>query len=572
MPRPLRDREHRALRVARTRVRGLATNTADVVVAASASPSRTSSSGRARAPLDPIAVSAGAVVALVIAVALFTRFSIDEPLTRDEAIYAYGGQLQAEGVPFYRSIFDMKTPLAPMLAGAAVAVGRTIDVDDVYAIRALFFTLACLTVVAVYLLAAWLFESALVGLVSAATFSSFKGFALDALTGPNAKTPGVLFAVLSMALLVRRHHFWGAFAGSAAFLVWQPLAVYAVVAIAAAAIADERERSKRVTRALAGASLPVAVTAAYFWLEEALDDLIDGAFVLPLTHLERKEESVVDRLTRLSGGVDRMYGGPLLWIGLAAVLAVVTAALVRRRSRFALLPGDASTIVIIGGSFLAFVAFTASDYQRYPDLYPMLPYAAIGVGAVAKVLPALADSRNLRFLAAALSLGLVGVLVAWSWSRFSVEPPRATALVEQRARTAVLERLLDDDDTLYSFGNPMPLVLMNRRSPTRYVYLDAGVDRWAIGHTPGGLAGFTREIARNDPALIIVYGPWGTEHADEFRRWLRRTYPRARIVGFSTFMKPSTRAAARRMGIAGRPLSTLSDFRAPSHRRFRKAP
>ena len=55
---------------------------------------------------------AGAILALLIAVVLFSRFGIDDELRRDEAIYAYGGQQMAQGVPPYLSILDPKTPLA----------------------------------------------------------------------------------------------------------------------------------------------------------------------------------------------------------------------------------------------------------------------------------------------------------------------------------------------------------------------------------------------------------------------------------------------------------------------------
>src|SRR4051794_41745848 len=66
---------------------------------------------------------AGAVLALAVAVTLFTRFSFDDTMRRDEAIYAYGGQQLAAGVPLYRGVFDPKTPGAQALAGAAGPLG-----------------------------------------------------------------------------------------------------------------------------------------------------------------------------------------------------------------------------------------------------------------------------------------------------------------------------------------------------------------------------------------------------------------------------------------------------------------
>src|SRR3954466_7236823 len=155
---------------------------------------------------------AGAVLALVVAVALFTRFSFDDTMRRDEAIYAYGGQQLAAGVPLYRGIFDPKTPGAQALAGAAAAVAPGRGFADVHAIRVAFFAAACLSVVAVYWLGLVLWGSPLAALLGATVFASFRSFALDAVGGPDAKTPGILFAVLALALLVRRRWFWGALA------------------------------------------------------------------------------------------------------------------------------------------------------------------------------------------------------------------------------------------------------------------------------------------------------------------------------------------------------------------------
>src|SRR4051812_31030603 len=183
---------------------------------------------------------AGAVLALAVAVTLFTRFSFDDTMRRDEAIYAYGGQQLAAGVPLYHGIFDPKTPIAQALAGVAAALAPGRGFGDVHAIRLAFFAAACLSVVAVYWLGLALWGSPPAALLGATVFASFRAFALDAVGGPDAKTPGTLFAVLALTLLVRRRWFWGALAGSLAALVWQPFAVYVVVTVAAAAVGARR--------------------------------------------------------------------------------------------------------------------------------------------------------------------------------------------------------------------------------------------------------------------------------------------------------------------------------------------
>src|SRR3954468_5711857 len=94
----------------------------------------------------------GGVLALVIGVVLFTRFSIYGNLWRDEAIYAYGGQQLADGVPVYAGIFDPKPPLPTFLNALGVLSARAVDKNDLTAMRAEFFVFALLAVVAVYVL------------------------------------------------------------------------------------------------------------------------------------------------------------------------------------------------------------------------------------------------------------------------------------------------------------------------------------------------------------------------------------------------------------------------------------
>src|SRR3954452_14614553 len=92
-----------------------------------------------------LAWGAGAL-ALVVAALLFTQFSIQGNLSRDEAIYAYGGQQLADGVPVYQGIFDPKPPLPTFLTALGVGAGRVVGADELYAMRYEFFLFALLSV------------------------------------------------------------------------------------------------------------------------------------------------------------------------------------------------------------------------------------------------------------------------------------------------------------------------------------------------------------------------------------------------------------------------------------------
>ena len=448
---------------------------------------------------------AGAVASLLVGAALFSRFGIHGALARDEAVYAYGGQQLSRGVPFYASIVDQKTPGAAYLAGLGDALG---GFDG---IRIAFFVCACLTVVAVYLLGLALWGSVLGALAGAVVFASFHGFAADALSGPDAKTPGILLAVLSMQLVLRRRWFWAGVCGAVAFLFWQPLLIYLAVAVVAA-----RRRS-----VVLGAAIPLAVTVVYFAITGALGDFVQAAFAFPVEGLHRTPETVGQRLGHIAAVVHAHYDAVLVWSGI--VLLVVLAALRRWW--------------VVLGSFAAIAAFSALDFQGYPDVYPLLPYAALGVGGAVTI------ARRLRPVAVAALV----VLVAASWTQFAGDG----GLVAQRAEAADIQRLLEPGDRIYALGDPTALVLTGRRNPNRYVFLASGVAAWDEAHTAGGFGGWMAGIRAADPAVIVLHGWRGTLER-RVAAWLHERYVPAWDGGWRVFLRPDV---AVRQTVVGRPSS-----------------
>jgi 4-amino-4-deoxy-L-arabinose transferase-like glycosyltransferase len=487
----------------------------------------------------------------LVAVALYSRFSIDDWLRRDESIYTYGGQQLAEGVPVYKGIFDPKTPLSSMLIGAGVAIARAVGTDELHLVRIEFFLFACLTVAAVYVLALWLWDSVLAGIVAAVTFAAFRGFAIDALGGPDAKTPGMFFAVLSMALLVRRRWFWGAFAGSLAFLVWQPLGVYVPVAVLGVLVtAAPGERWRRLGGALAGAVIPLAAVTLYFLIAGALPQFIETAVTFPLTGVQRGHETLHEHFDVIADTVAGDYGKTqvLFWAGLVALFGLVVPRW-RGRDGGALRRAIADPYVfVVITSFVLLLLFSLRDFQGYPDLYPLLPYSALGVGGVAAVLVGLLARRSLGRVAAVGALVASAVLVGLTWHWYSIPESRDTALVRQRGDAAAIERMLNPGETLYALGDPTILVLTKRRNPSRFIYLGSGVSEWVVKHTPGGMAGWEARIRASDPAVVVIAG-WEGPRKDQIERMLRRTYEAGYVGKVPVLVKPAVSARAARRGV-----------------------
>src|SRR3954451_11528066 len=405
----------------------------------------------------------GGVVAFLIAVVLFTQFSINGNFWRDEAIYAYGGQQLADGFPVYSGIFDPKPPLPTFLTALGALSARAVSKNDLTAMRAEFFVFALLTVIAVYVLGLWLWRSTLAALAGAVVFASFQGFAQDALAGPGAKTPGILLMVVSLALLVRRRWFLAGIAGSLAFLDWQPLGICAAAAGVRAPLVTEPEeetRWKRAARALGGVAIPLAATVLFLMIDGGLSRFIEASFTFPATGLRRGNVTLECNIDTIVRVVNQHYGHTrvLFWGGLVLLVAVLAAWLVRGRSRVPAL--------VVLGTLAAFVAASVYDFQGYPDLYPLLPYAGIGIGgAVAFAAPYVSGVWPRR-VAAGLVLAAVVALTALSANWFSDARDAGPSLYKERAQAAKIQRLLRPGERLYALGDPTLLVLTHHRNPT----------------------------------------------------------------------------------------------------------
>ncbi|MBI2845309.1 MAG: DolP-mannose mannosyltransferase, partial [Chloroflexi bacterium] len=196
---------------------------------------------------------------LVFALAAFvySLYGLDGNLGRDPAIFLYAGQRMADGVPPYVSIFDHKAPLAYILPGLGVIISRLWGGDDIYTVRLLFFTMSCLTAVAVFLLGSSIFERHWVGFFAALTFLGFEPFAQGAGSGPKPKTPVVLFVTLNLLFTSQRKWFWAGLFGSLSLLVWQPTAIFPLITLVLAILRPRPERKAGITKTLLGIVSPV---------------------------------------------------------------------------------------------------------------------------------------------------------------------------------------------------------------------------------------------------------------------------------------------------------------------------
>jgi hypothetical protein len=485
------------------------------------------------------------LLVLALAATVYGLYGFDEVLLRDYSIYLYSGQRVAEGVPPYVGIFDHKGPLSPMLAGLGVTLSGWFSWDDVYAVRLVFFATGCLAAVAVYLLGENVFRSRTAGFFAALTFLGFFGYAQPVASGPEPKTPMVLFEALSLLLTVRKRWFWAGLCGSLALLVWQPMAVFALVTFVLAVTRPREERYGAALRALAGIATPLVLTVAYFYYHDALGDFLDGFVLFNVLYLVRGPLQILPQLAGAAGVVAETYTMMLvpILVGLIVILRL-----------YFLRPFEYRFAPILL-SLPAPVLWSLRDFQLSDDFFVFLPYAAIGFGAfLALVIDRAKTPRLVGALFGVLLLGIALVNTLDVVNANSAQALKGTTidLPQQRQGAAEVEDELGEDATLASINSPQVLVLLDRKNPNPYLWITAGVDQEIDAEAPGGFDGWLRDLESFDPDAITFFGEGQSmmfsahltdEHRKELLDWLRSRYHSEKIGPWWLFVRnPSGQA------------------------------
>ncbi|MCK5505030.1 MAG: hypothetical protein KAJ10_07690, partial [Thermodesulfovibrionia bacterium] len=480
-----------------------------------------------------------AILVFVTTAIVFSQYGFEGALRRDNAIYIYSGQQMANGIPPYVSMFDHKGPLTPMISGVGVMIAAFLNFDDILTVRIIFFMFACLTVVGLYLLGSTLFESRWIGILAAFTFIGFWGFGKHAVSGPQAKTPMVFFEVLALLLTANRKWFWAAFCGSLSFLTWQPMAIYPIVTIILAIAQSKRghERTINVIRAISGALTPIVMVSIYFLYKNAFYELIDGAILFNIVHLERSSalpySNIIKPLVFAYRGYTLMFGPIVLGLLTVCVMYVWRLKLYER-SISNLLSKDPFAIFLL--SFPAPVIWSLLDFQGYTDFFVFLPYAAIGFGWL---LYLLLDSR---LVSAVFRPGLVNIFflvicaILVGSAAMNYRMTSKTGLKQQRQWADQLKSQLGKESKFLSIGRPSILALLHMTNPNRYLFIVYGIDNHIHANTPGGFYGWLKGLEKYNPSMIAL-GKTGGRYKDQLLNWLHTHYRKTTLGEWTLFVK-----------------------------------
>ncbi len=146
------------------------------------------------------------------------------------------------------------------------------------------------------------------------------------------------------------------------------------------------------------------------------------------------------------------------------------------------------------------------------------------------------------------------LIVLVSLVGFSTPDARVADLDAEQAGACALQQSLAPRTPLWTIDNPGPLVLLHRRQPDNFPYVGGGLDVWKVDHTPGGFAGWTREIAASR-ASVVVFESWeGGQYREPMRRWLvDHGYRHGHIGEWEVYVDAAARAQMAAHSIAAEP-------------------
>jgi hypothetical protein len=432
---------------------------------------------------DPVLVG---VVSLVV----YGLHGYDGVLNRDLGVFTYGGEQVARGVPPYVGIFNSVGPLADAVPGLAIWLGHFAGADPILSARLFFTVLSALCCSLLCVLARDTFGSRAAGLVAPAVFLTDECFLDLASDGPREKTTMVLFVLGCLILLGRRRWAPAGACAALATLTWQPALAVAVAGVAAAVLLDEQDTRRRILlRFTVGGAVPSLATFCYFLGAGALTRALSGFIVVNVRYTEQPSALTDPGTTWQMLWLAYHWTLPPVIAGLAALLVLgVRAVPFARRPTVSPV---ARRLVLTASGALVGTGWTLLAINGGPDLFVLLPFAALGIAGVVVLLL----GRLSRRAAIAAALG--------------TQPSSATVV---------------------ALSAPQVLALSGRTSPVPYQIFSGTMERYLAGTYPGGMPGFMAGLRDLRPTFVVV---GSTFHGYWPYPWLQREY--RRVGGGASF-------------------------------------
>lgn len=448
----------------------------------------------------------------VVAFVVYALHGFHGELNRDKGVFTYGGMHVAQGTPPYVDIFNSVGPLADAIPGLGIWLGNLVGADPVVSERLFFTLISALCCSLVYVLARDTLGSRTAGLVASAVFLTFEDFSTLAAGGPSDKTAMVLFLLGCLILLGRRRWALAGVCAALGTLTWQPVLAVTLGALAAAALVEQEDPRRQVlTRFTIGGFVPSLATVCYFLGAGALHQAIQGFIVINVEY--GRQPSALTHPKAIASKMWEAYHWtfPLVIVGLVALFVVGARAVVAlRRPRTS--PFTRRLVICTAGAVVGTV-WTLLVVNGGPDLFVVLPFAALGLAEVARLLAGQLHQRVAQAgIVAVVSLGVILAGVHTVTTRDDGD----------RLQRADVEAVLGTqpaDALVVSLSAPQVLAFSGRDSPVPYQIMSDTQQRYLDATYPGGMPGFLEHVLVGLQPTFVVVGAsfrsrWPTSRLD----------------------------------------------------------
>lgn len=475
----------------------------------------------------------------------------------DPAVYDYIAQSILRGQLPYRDVVDIKGPGGGYLSALAMALGKSVGVRDVIAVRLMNVVLVGLLSAATYLVAEACLKNRMAGVLAFLIPLMPEHFATMLISGTQPKLPMILFGMATLLFIAKNRPLWAGVCSMLSCLCWQPGLLFTGTAFLIFSRYLTSWRDRRALKVLIGASLPLLVVLVYFYWKGALTDL--WAWTITYNYGvfgPEAKKGVSDALDKLWTVILRVFrpdpGAP--GDGLAgharfesvaslATLAMVPCSLIglmlfgldRIRAKFS---GGAiqSPSLFVDALFIApavYLGFCLINFQAGADLIPFFPFIGIFAGLLfVKAGAFLASLRGIKKMRLPLAremlipgLALVLILVVIVVRSASYKVGDWTLQSQDREFKAVSD-LLGPNDKIYVHGTVELLVLLNRPNLNPYVILDWDADNFAAARRPGGWTAIMDEMEAQSPKVVALSRLRAVTHRADIERWVDEHYDR----------------------------------------------
>jgi hypothetical protein len=247
-----------------------------------------------------------------------------------------------------------------------------------------------------------------------------------------------------------------------------------------------------VGRFVAGGCIALAAMTAYFLAAGAVGAFADGFVLFNLRHPSGHELDFAGMGPAVVSG----FGASTVFLVVGLVGACLLPVIELSRLR-----QDPARHFMVAGCAAGTVAgllWMLVDFDNWPDMFLLLPFAALGVAGsvdavVRRVAPRIGLFLMLGVTALAVALGLGHAIGS-----------RHDQLDRQQVSVERMMGILGSDVSIVSIEAPQVLVLAGKRNPSKYQLVGGPLGDKIDETWPGGLAGFKRSVIRQNPTLIAI--------------------------------------------------------------------